>query len=388
MFALIDCHDFHASCERIFRPDLRGRPLVVVADNGQIIARSAEARALGIPDRARAAGIEHRLRRHGVAVLDADHQLYGDLFRRVMASLHSLHGTFEVAGLDRLFVALDGGDPVAEAQQIRQTLWRALRIPSAIGIGPTRTLARLATRLARQAPACEGVCLLDGEYKWRWLLARTPIRQLPGIGPDEAAPLAAVGIHSALDLALAEGHRLRHPGSRRLASLIEELNGRPGLALGEMPDSRWRIHRTEARPLRARSAVALEEAVAHQASGAAATLAARHQRAGAVHVFVHPAPGETWPPCASALARLPGPGNDPGAIVAVARQLAGGLFQPGKGSCMVGAGLLDIVDGEYRGVDGACKGIDGGHGQRLGLARAPGHRRTAGGDRMVSARAR
>ena len=379
MFALIDCHDFHASCERVFRPDLRGRPLVVVAEHGRVIARSAEARALGIPDRERAAGIEQRLRRLGVAVLDADHQLYGDLSRRVMATLHSVHRSLEVVGLDRLFVTLDGGDTVTEAQQIRQALWRALRIPAAIGIAPTRTLARLATRLARRAPACEGVCLLDGEHKWHWLLARTPTRDLPGIDPGERARLADLGIHSALDLATADGRDLRRHGSRKLAPLIDELNGRPGLTLDEMPDSRWRIHRTQPRPIRARSAAALEEAVAHQASRAAATLVSRHQRAGAIHVFLHPAPGESWPSCASTLAPLPGPGNDPQTIVALARQLARGLFQSGQGSCMVGVGLLDIVDGEHRGFDGTRSHCHG-------LARPLRHYLTAGGVPVVNAR--
>ncbi|HRW81390.1 MAG TPA: SOS mutagenesis and repair protein UmuC, partial [Desulfomonilia bacterium] len=159
-FALVDCNNFYASCERVFDPTLAGRAVVVLSNNdGCIIARSEEAKALGIRMGQPLFECRDLIARHGVHVFSSNFELYGDLSRRVMETLASFTPDMEVYSIDEAFLDLAGipGDPAAYAGTIRRTVQQWVGIPVSIGIGPSKTLAKAAAKAAKKHPACGGV---------------------------------------------------------------------------------------------------------------------------------------------------------------------------------------------------------------------------------------
>jgi DNA polymerase V len=164
IFALVDCDHFYASCERVFSPRLATRPVVVLSNNdGCIIARSPEAKALGF-----AMGDPYHLHRktltrHGVNVFSSNHALYGDMSRRVMDTLAALAPEIELYSIDEAFLNLAGLESrgLADyARHVQATVWRHTGIPVSIGIGLTKTLAKVANYLAKTQPDAGGVCEL------------------------------------------------------------------------------------------------------------------------------------------------------------------------------------------------------------------------------------
>ena len=163
MYGLCDCNNFYASCQRVFRPDLVGRPVVVLSNNdGCIIARSNEAKALGIGMGPPLYPVQGLIDRHGVAVFSANFALYGDMSRRVMATLRTLVPSVEVYSIDEAFFDLHGiAEPLDDyGRRIGRTIRRNTGIPVSIGIAPTKTLAKIASKLAKRYPKLDGCCYI------------------------------------------------------------------------------------------------------------------------------------------------------------------------------------------------------------------------------------
>ena len=164
MFALVDCNNFYASCERTFRPELRLRPVVVLSNNdGCIIARSEEAKALGIKMGTPEFKCRDLLKKHDVSVFSSNYALYGDMSSRVMRLLAKLAPEIEVYSIDEAFLDMTSFtrfDLQDYARHIRQTIRQHTGIPVCVGIAPTKTLAKIANRLAKKNPDYHGVCVL------------------------------------------------------------------------------------------------------------------------------------------------------------------------------------------------------------------------------------
>jgi len=167
MLALADCNSFYASCERVFDPRLWNRPVVVLSNNdGCVVTRSAEAKALGIAVGVPYFQIRDLVKRHGIVVRSSNYTLYGDLSSRVMAVLGRFTPRMEVYSIDEAFLNLDGMPPdrlMDYGREIRRTVLRWTGIPVSVGIAPTKTLAKVANHLAKQAPAAGGVWSLAEE---------------------------------------------------------------------------------------------------------------------------------------------------------------------------------------------------------------------------------
>src|SRR5262245_49676807 len=185
VFALADCNNFYVSCERVFCPALEGRPVVVLSNNdGCIIARSDEAKALGF-----AMGDPYHLNKakltqHGVAVFSSNYALYGDMSRRVMDTLSTFTPEIEIYSIDEAFLNLAGFAQrrlTDYARQIRTTVKRDTGIPVSIGIGPTKTLAKIANHLAKAQPESDGVCDV-AEIDVDHALAGIEVREVWGVG--------------------------------------------------------------------------------------------------------------------------------------------------------------------------------------------------------------
>lgn len=205
MFALADCNNFYASCERVFRPDLVGRPVIVLSNNdGCAIARSNEAKAIGIKMGDPYFKIKELVRRYDVAVFSGNMALYGDMSRRVRLVLEEFASSIEVYSIDEAFLDLRGmaiDDFDAYAKQISQRCYRMTSIPVSVGIAPTKTLAKIASKLCKQYPKLRGGCYMHRSEDVEKVLGKFPVEDVWGIGQKSARKLHARGVRTALDFA-------------------------------------------------------------------------------------------------------------------------------------------------------------------------------------------
>lgn len=287
-FALVDCASFYVSCERVFDPSLRGVPVAVLSNNdGCIIARSEEVKALGIP--MGAPYFQHRraLQRAGVRIFSSNYALYADMSHRVMETLRTLVPDVEVYSIDEAFVRLPDLRPEALLDLARAVHRRVLRwtgIPVRVGVGATKTLCKVAGELSKQegTPVFSVVGRADGDA----LLARIPVREVWGIGRRTAPVLEARRIRTARDLRDVDDgwarQRLRVVGLRT----VWELRGIPCLPLETAPPSRQSITRSRSFGRTVTERHELEEAVATHTARAAEKLRAAGLVAGALQVFV------------------------------------------------------------------------------------------------------
>ncbi|MDR1981427.1 MAG: Y-family DNA polymerase [Tannerellaceae bacterium] len=203
MFGLVDCNNFFASCERVFDPSLTGKPVVVLSNNdGCVIARSQEAKDLGIPMGEAAFKIKELIREGRVTVFSSNYALYGDMSNRVMATLSSFVPEIEVYSIDEAFLHLEGiVDLVAFGKEIVRVTTRHTGIPVSLGIAPTKTLAKMANHFAKKHPGYERVCIIDTEEKRLKALQLTPVGEVWGVGRKHRKMLEYHSIHTAYDLA-------------------------------------------------------------------------------------------------------------------------------------------------------------------------------------------
>ncbi|HVX24299.1 MAG TPA: Y-family DNA polymerase [Candidatus Saccharimonadales bacterium] len=207
VFALVDCNNFFVSCERLFRPDLENRPVVVLSSNdGCVVSRSNEAKAIGIPMGAPAFKYRQLFRAQGVTVLSANFELYGDISQRLTQVLASLTPRIEIYSVDESFVELSTlsiDDYQQWGHQLRTQIWHDVGVPVSIGIAPSKTLAKLAGDRAKKVPELAGVldlASLSSQQRQPYLL-QTPVSDVWGIGWRLTPRLKAEGIHTAADVA-------------------------------------------------------------------------------------------------------------------------------------------------------------------------------------------
>ena len=203
MYGLCDCNNFFASCERVFRPELEGRPVVVLSNNdGCVIARSNEAKALGIRMGHPYFQIRDLEKRHNVAVFSSNFNLYGDMSRRVIWTLRRMVPAAEVYSIDEAFLDLRGietGRLEELGRHISRTVRRNTGIPVSIGIAPTKTLAKIASKLCKEYPKLQGACLMYRPQDIEKVLRKFPIEDVWGIGRKHRRMLQAANVRTAWD---------------------------------------------------------------------------------------------------------------------------------------------------------------------------------------------
>jgi len=231
VIALIDCNNFFVSCERIFRPDLEGRPVVVLSSNdGCAVARSNEAKALGIAMAAPAYKYKQLFKDEGVVQFSANFELYGDISQRIISQLISITPHIEVYSVDESFLdlsELDIPDYSAWGRAIRQNILKNIGVPVSIGIAPTKTLAKLAADRAKKDEAMAGALDLARAEQdvINYQLAAVPVRDIWGVGWRLAPKLQAEGVHTAYDLAHFSIKRASQLMGVHGRQMITELNG-------------------------------------------------------------------------------------------------------------------------------------------------------------------
>jgi DNA polymerase V len=247
MFALVDCNNFYASCERVFRPELEGRPVVVLSNNdGCVIARSQEAKVLGVRMGEPYFKMRELAARHGIAVCSSNYELYGDMSRRVMWYLNHRAPAVEVYSIDEAFLDLAGmtrwHDLAEWAGDVRGAVRQRTGIPVCVGVAPTKTLAKLANRLAKLANLANsgpGVLVLTDEAERREALKLVEVRDVWGVGSRSAAKLAAAGIRTAAELAgVGDAWARKNLGGVVGARLLHELRGFSCASVAEEDEAR------------------------------------------------------------------------------------------------------------------------------------------------------
>ena len=203
IFALVDCNDFFVSCERVFRPDLKNKPVIVLSSNdGCAISRSNEAKVLGIPMGAPLFKIKKEVEKYNIEVFSSNFSLYGDMSSRVMQTLSRFSPEIEMYSIDEAFLEISSvtDDPQTYARKIRSTVLKWTGIPVSVGIASTKTLAKLANHIAKKSPNENGVFYLADHDIQLKALAYTPVDEVWGVGAKTSKRLKDVGIHNALEL--------------------------------------------------------------------------------------------------------------------------------------------------------------------------------------------
>ena len=229
--ALIDCNNYYVSCERAFDASLNGVPVIVLSNNdGCARARSAEAKALGIKMGDPAHHLRDKIKAHGIRVLSSNYTLYGDMQRRVVAAVEPFVRDFEIYSIDETFLDLAGfedRDLIAHVNAARDQVRRWTTIPTCVGIGPTKTLAKLGNAAAKKNPLFDGVADLRAQPLRDWVLDRFPVADVWGVGGATARKLAELGILTAGRLRDMPMKQARAVGTVVLERLVAELRGVP-----------------------------------------------------------------------------------------------------------------------------------------------------------------
>ena len=238
MYALVDCNNFYASCERVFKPQLRNVPIVVLSNNdGCVIARSNEAKALGIPMGAPAFEYRNTFKENKIQVFSSNYALYGDMSNRVTRILKKYTPDIEIYSIDESFLKFTGFEKynlTDYCQQIRQEVLKNTLIPTCIGIAPTKALAKVANRIAKKFPELNGVYCIDTEEKRIKALKWLDIEDVWGIGRRIAKKLKAKGVNKAYQYTQLPDEYVRKEFSVVGLRLKKELEGISVLDLEEI----------------------------------------------------------------------------------------------------------------------------------------------------------
>jgi DNA polymerase V len=239
IFALVDCNNFYVSCERVFNPGLTGKPVIVLSNNdGCAVARSEEAKTIGIKMGAPAFKIRSLLEAHHVHVFSSNYALYGDMSRRVMQTLSDMAPAIEIYSIDEAFLDLSdlcGQDLTGYGRHIRTTVKQWTGIPVSVGIARTKTLAKIANRIAKRSAQTNGVLdLIDSPFLDE-ALERTDVEDIWGIGRKYTHRLKKYGIQTALTLSKMDGRWIQKLMGINGARIVRELQGIPCYGLDDSP---------------------------------------------------------------------------------------------------------------------------------------------------------
>lgn len=352
MFALADCNNFFVSCERVFRPDLEGRPVIVLSRNdGCAIARSNEAKALGIKMGAPLFKIRDIVERHNVALFSTNMTLYADFSRRVRSILREAAPHIEVYSIDEAFLDLRGIEHEnfdLFAKELSKRCRRLTGIPISVGVAPTKTLAKIAAELCKSYPKLRGGCYMQREEDIIKVLKRFPLEDVWGIGRRNAPRLKEMGITTAYDFrSLSEDwvrRRMGTPGVRTW----RELHGIPSIGFEHQPRNKQSICNSRSFASEIYDLGELHEHIAKFAAMTAEKL--REQRTLCTRLTIFASTNRFRAPEEQEFGHismpLVEPTNSTIELVRMARELLGEIYVRGVGYKKAGVIATDIVPEE------------------------------------------
>ena len=360
MYAVVDGNNFYVSCERAFRPSLKNRPVVVLSNNdGCAVARSNEAKALGIKMGQPWFECRDLAELHGVVALSANFTLYADMSDRMMCIAAGLGHTQEIYSIDECFIDMAGirGDLVSRGETIRQRILQCIGIPTGIGFGATKTLAKLANHVAKTADRKPGVypsglarvCNLGvlPAAELDAVLQATDVGDVWGIGQRIGKQLQDDGIRSVQQLIQLDPGTVRRRWSVVLERTVRELQGQLCIALEDISPPKQQIAHTRSFGQPVAGLHDLSQAVTEFASAAAQKLRGQNSRAGQISVFIHTSPFRPPPHYGrSVTVPLRRPTAETFSLVSAALLGLRAIFRPGFAYVKAGVMLLDLQDGD------------------------------------------
>jgi DNA polymerase V len=350
IFALVDCNNFYASCERVFNPKLEGKPIVVLSNNdGCVVARSNEAKALGIPMGAPYFKYKQLINRNKVYVFSSNYTFYGDMSARVMTSLKSLVSDIEIYSIDEAFLDISSFyycDLEETAQEIRRLIKQWTGIPVSIGIGPTKTLAKVANRQAKKYTVSNVFDIRDQSIREE-ILRDLPLEEIWGISTRWGRRLRRIGIDTAYDLTQANARHVRKTISIVGERILHELNGTSCIGIEEIKNKK-NIISSKSFGRKVMMVGELEEAVSNYVARACEKLRAQGSRAQGLYVFLRTSPfvdpEKRYSNGMSTFFTIPT--SNTSKIVKEAKYLTQKLFVFGYEYQKIGVMLLDITGAE------------------------------------------
>ena len=353
MFALADCNNFFASCERVFRPDLQGKPVIVLSNNdGCAIARSNEAKALGIKMGAPLFKIRHLVEKHDIAVFSGNMALYGEMSQRVRWVLGEFAPSVEVYSIDEAFLDLRGMNDIdfdAYAKEISAQCWKMTSIPVSVGIAPTKTLAKIASKLCKQYPKLRGGCYMHRAQDIEKVLRKYPIEDVWGIGRKSAAKLHERYVKTAYEFTCLPESAVQKLMGITGVRTWKELQGTPCIEFEDGFEAKQSICVSRSFSTEIYDLKELQEQIANFASDMAEKLRKQHSVTSEVTVFAYTNRfREDLPQThSSSLVTYTTPTAEQRTIVASAVQATSDLFRSGYGykkAGVIATGIMDQSD--------------------------------------------
>ena len=357
MFALVDVNNMYVSCERVFRPSLNGKPVVVLSNNdGACIARSNEAKDLGVRMAQPWFEVRHLQRQAGLVALSANFELYGDMSSRMMAIAAEYAPRQEIYSIDECFLDLQGvpQDRLAMGRDLRSRVLQWTGLPTSVGFGPTKTLAKLANHVAKTADRKPGsypaelaqVCDFGqmASAQVEALMRATGVGAVWGIGRKTTARLNEAGIHSVADLLRADTATLRRQFNVVMEKTLRELRGTSCLDVNDAPQANQQIMCSRSFGSAVTDLPDLIEVLSQFTGQVARKLREQGSVAGAVHVFIATSPyrRNDVQHAPSATLPLPQPSADTRVLISAAVRALRGIYRPGFNYAKAGVMLVDL----------------------------------------------
>lgn len=349
MFALVDVNSFYASCETVFRPDLRGKPVVVLSNNdGCVIARSAEAKKLQVPMGSPYFKLKDEFRKYGVHIFSSNYALYADMSNRVMTTLEGMAPAVEIYSIDEAFMNLDGMsriEPLEDfGRRVRDRIKQETHLTVGVGIAPTKTLAKLANHAAKKWSKTGGVLDLSNIERQKKLMALVPVEDVWGVGRRISKKLNAMGVITAKDLSEQSTYIIRKHFNVVLERTVRELRGEQCLELEEFAPTKQQIVCSRSFSSRITEYIYMRQAVCSFAERAAEKLRKERQYCKQIAVFVRTSPhaeGEVFYGN-QASRKLLTPSNDTRDIIRVAMDALDDIWVDGHRYMKAGVMLGDF----------------------------------------------
>lgn len=349
--ALVDCNNFYVSCERAFNPRLKARPVVVASNNdGCIVARSQEVKDLGIKMGTPLHEAARLIKRHSIAVHSSNYILYGDMSQRVMVVLHECAPDVAVYSIDEAFLDLTGlalPDREAHGRHIQRKVLQCLGIPTCVGIGASKTLAKAANWGAKHCPGAGGVMDLTEPAQQEWVLRQMDVSDVWGVGRRLRKKLKHLGIHTGWDLRCADAYAMRRRFNIVLERTVKELQGESCLPFEEDVAHNQQIVASRSFGRKVRDFDTILSAVTHHTCRAAAKLRQQDCVAGklTVSIITNPFSRTDAQYYNARTLALPDHTSDSLVMMKTAAAALKAIYRPGFLYKKAGVMLSDIRDG-------------------------------------------
>jgi DNA polymerase V len=347
MFALVDANSFYCSAEQVFRPDWRGKPVVVLSNNdGCVVAANKQAKAAGVEKFKAFFEVRELCQRAGVIALSSNYELYGDLSAKMMQIIGRFAPEQHIYSIDESFLSFKRVYPAikdlhAQGKAIRRAVWKEARLPVCVGIGPTLTLAKAANHAAKKLAGFHGVCVIESQRQH--ILEQMAAADVWGIGRRIAARLEQMDIRSAWQLAQMPPSLARKAFSIEIERTVRELGGTPCKQWDEARADKKQIFSTRSVGERITDMQSLNQALAKHVGIAAAKARRQGSLSPAVLVFANNSPYDERPVGFKQVVRFATPTHCSAAITAAVSRIVPELYRPGVRYYKIGVGLLDLI---------------------------------------------